>query len=315
MRRTDAAGIPHGPDPVIDGVTLTRRYVRTNGIRLHLVEAGEGPQIVLLHGFPEFWYGWRRQIPFLVEAGFRVIVPDLRGYNRSDRPRGVGSYRLETIVEDVVGLLAAVGASPAVWVGHDWGGAVAWYGAMRHPEAVRRLVVLNSPHPVALARMLRRSPTQLLRFTYAGFFQLPWLPEALLANRWLLRRVLRAGPAPDDEALTRYLEAFPDRASLSGPLNYYRAAVRRPPGAAVSITLPTLVVWGDRDPFLDARLTEGMGRGVEDLRIVHLPHAGHWLHQRNAGEVNRGIHEFLADDREEPSGQGELPPDAGPEPR
>jgi len=286
-------------DPVIDGVALTSRRAQVNGIRLHYVEAGEGPPVVLLHGFPEFWYGWRRQIPFLVGAGCRVIVPDLRGYNRSDRPRGVGSYGLETIVEDVVGLLEALGVSSAVWVGHDWGGAVAWYGAMRHPEAMRRLVVLNSPHPVALARMLRRSPTQLLRFTYAGFFQLPWIPEALLANRRFLRRVLRAGPAPGEDDLTRYLEAFPDRGSLTGPLNYYRAAVRRPPGRAAPITLPTLVVWGDRDPFLDARLTEGMERGVEDLRVVHLPHAGHWLHQRNAGEVNRAIHAFLADDREE----------------
>ena len=299
-------------DPVIDGVALTSRRVQVNGIRLHYVEAGEGPPVLLLHGFPEFWYGWRHQIPFLVEAGYRVIVPDLRGYNRSDRPRGVGSYRLETIVEDTVGLLAAVGADPAVWVGHDWGGAVAWFGAMRHPETVRRLVVLNSPHPVALARMLRRSPSQILRFSYAGVFQLPWLPEALLANRRFLRRVLRAGPAPGEDDLARYLEAFPDRGSLTGPLNYYRAAVRRPPGGAVPITLPTLVVWGDRDPFLDARLTEGMERGVEDLRVVHLPHAGHWLHQRNAEEVNREILGFLADDPENLSGQDEPPRGAGP---
>src|SRR5262249_22187334 len=148
------------------------RRVVLNGLAFHYVEAGTGPLVVLLHGFPEFWYAWRHQIPALAGAGYYVVAPDLRGYNESDKPLGVRNYRIELLVQDVVALIEHTGVRRAVVVGHDWGGVIAWQLAMDHPERVDRLVILNAPHPAAFLRELRR-PTQLLRSAYMLFFQLP----------------------------------------------------------------------------------------------------------------------------------------------
>ena len=163
-----------------------------NGVRLHYVEAGEGPLVVLLHGFPEFWYAWRDQIPALAAAGYRVVAPDMRGYNLSEKPPGVTSYRLEHLTADVAALIRQLGAERATVVGHDWGGAVAWQLPVFHPEVVERLAVLNAPHPGALLRELR-TLEQLRRSWYIAFFQLPWLPELALraGDAALLRRMLR----------------------------------------------------------------------------------------------------------------------------
>jgi epoxide hydrolase 4 len=276
--------------------TLASRRAQVNGVRLHWVEAGEGTPVLLLHGFPELWYAWRFQIPALLAAGYRVIAPDLRGYNASEAPPRISSYRIPALVGDMVALLDHLDAGPTAWIGHDWGGVVAWHATMRHSEAVERLAILNAPHPALFAKALRGSPSQMLRSWYAGLFQLPWLPEAAMAagGRALLRRMLRGGPAPGDAELTAYLEAFPDRASLTAPVHYYRAALRRPPPRPLRISRPTLVIWGDRDRYLLPDLTEGLGEWVEDLRIRHLPEAGHWLHQRSAEEVNGLLIDFLA---------------------
>src|SRR5690606_25014268 len=147
---------------------MQHRSTPANGIGIHYVEAGSGPPIVLLHGFPEFWYAWRRQLPALAAAGFRAVAPDLRGYNLTEGPRGVERYRIEHLVEDAVGLIDALGETRVVLVGHDWGGVVAWYAAMLHPGRVSRLVVLNAPHPAAYARELRRLSSQVWRSGYAG---------------------------------------------------------------------------------------------------------------------------------------------------
>src|SRR5262245_18860577 len=148
MSQTDehASG---GVTPIED---VAFRFVDAGGVRLHVAEAGSGPLVVLLHGFPEFWYAWRHQIPALARAGFHVVAPDMRGYNLSDKPRGVHPYRVPTLVEDVAGLIRASGAPRAAVVGHDWGGLVAWALAMQHPELVDRLVIVNSPHPKNMAR-------------------------------------------------------------------------------------------------------------------------------------------------------------------
>jgi pimeloyl-ACP methyl ester carboxylesterase len=191
----------------------THRDVTANGIRLHLVEMGSGPLVLLLHGFPEFWYAWRFVIPRLAAAGFRVAAPDLRGYGLSERPRGTRRYTLDELSADVAGLVRALGEERAAVVGHDWGGVVAFAAAERHADVVDRLVVVNAPHPRAMRRELR-NPDQLRRSWYAGFFQLPWIPEAVLrAGRFaLLRRVLRTGPhrrgAVTDEDERRYVEAW-----------------------------------------------------------------------------------------------------------
>ena len=179
-------------------------------MRLHYVEAGEGPLVVLLHGFPEFWYGWRRQIEPLAAAGFRVVAPDLRGYNLSSRPDGVESYDIDLLVADIRGLIHERGAESALLVGHDWGGSVAWATAMSHPEVVDRLAILNAAHPRKLSQGLHH-PGQLRKSWYFFFFDLPDLPEAVVhADHWhFFRHFLRdARPAYTPEEIERYIEAW-----------------------------------------------------------------------------------------------------------
>jgi pimeloyl-ACP methyl ester carboxylesterase len=161
---------------------MAHRWVDVHGLRLHCVEAGAGPLVVLLHGFPEFWYAWRHQIPAVADAGYRVVAPNLRGYNTSDKPPRVRDYRPRVLARDVADLVVALGAGSAAVVGHDWGGGLAWLLAMQHPERIERLVVLNAPHPIRLLKGLR-NPRQLRRSWYMLAFQAPWLPERLVAAR------------------------------------------------------------------------------------------------------------------------------------
>lgn len=272
--------------------------VRVNGVRLHYVEAGEGPLVVLLHGFPEFWWGWRRQIPALVEAGFRVIAPDLRGYHLSEKPEGVESYRMELLVEDVAALIRHAGEARAHLAGHDWGGVVGWYLAMHRPELLDRLVVANAPHPSAFAREVRK-PDQMLKSAYVGFFQLPWLSEAALAagDHALIERVFRKEPvrpgAFTDEDIRRYREALSLPGALTATLNYYRAAVRHAAPGVRPIHTPTLLLWGERDPHLVVRLTEGLDEWVRELRVERIPDASHWVLADATERVNRAMVEFL----------------------
>src|SRR5215212_3486762 len=170
---------------------MAHRWVDVGGLRLHCVQAGTGPLVVLLHGFPEFWYAWRHQLPALADAGYRVVAPDLPGYNTSDKPPRVRDYRPRALAQEVADLIAALGADSATVAGHDWGGGLAWLLAMHHPERVQRLVVLNAPHPIRFLKGLR-SPRQLRRSWYMLAFQLPWLPERLVAASDF--RALRRGP-------------------------------------------------------------------------------------------------------------------------
>ncbi len=299
-----------GYRPPTDGWTHGETVV--NGLRLHHVEAvpssadRTGPLVILLHGFPEFWYSWRHQFPALAGAGFRAIAPDLRGYNLSDRPRGVHPYRIEALVEDVVGLIGRAGAGRAVLVGHDWGGLIAWYVAMRRPEVVERLVVLNAPHPAVFARELR-TPAQLARSSYQFFFQLPRLPEATLRARdyAAVRRTLRRDPvhpgAFTGEDIARYVAALDRPGALTATINYYRAAYRRNPLRALReirpVTMPTLLIWGERDRFLGLGLTRGLDRWAPDLRLVRIPDASHWVQNDTPGRVNDALLAFLREGR------------------
>ncbi|TAH38249.1 MAG: alpha/beta hydrolase [Planctomycetota bacterium] len=275
---------------------------RVNGLRLHWVEAGDGPLLLLLHGFPDFWYSRKLQIPALAQSGFHVVAPDLRGYNLSEKPKGARSYRIEALVNDGLGLIEHFGAGQARLAGHDWGGAVAWALAAAHPERVARLAVLNSPHPAAMARELRRL-RQLRRSWYIFFFQLPWLPEA--AIRWRgfarLRRLLRRDPvrphAFTDEDIRLYVEALAQPGALTASLNYYRAAVRgmfrRRPKGSSHVGVPALLIWGEQDRYLGLELTENMERWIPDLRVQRLPDASHWVHWDAPDEVNRYLLDFF----------------------
>jgi pimeloyl-ACP methyl ester carboxylesterase len=277
------------------------RHITANGIRLHLVEAGAGPLVVLLHGFPEFSYSWRRQLPALAAAGLHAVAPDLRGYNESDRPPSVRDYRLRHLIDDVAGLITALGEQRAAIVGHDWGGAIAWKLAMLRPDVVERLVILNAPHPAAFARELRR-PMQWLRSWYMLFFHVPWLPEWLLSagDFALLARTLRTEPVSRDAFspvdVQEYKRAFARRGALTAAINYYRALARYPGEMRRgdrAITVPTLLIWGERDRYLGVGMTERLERWVPNVRVVRLANASHWVQNDAAAEVNRLLIDFL----------------------
>jgi len=286
---------------------LTHHEAIVNGVRLHYVQAGQGPLVVLLHGFPEFWYGWRLQIPALAAAGYRVIAPDMRGYNLSEKPPTVADYRMEALTSDVAALIRHAGEESAVVVGHDWGGAVAWETAIRLPQVVRRLVVLNAPHPAAMLRELR-TVEQLRRSWYMFFFQLPWLPEALarLSGYSALEAVFRRDPtragAYSDEDIRLYRQAVARPGALTGAINYYRALFRQAPAGALrgmralpTITVPTLLIWGMRDRYLGPRLLDGLDQWVANLRVERLPDASHWVMADEPQRVNDLLLGFLRD--------------------
>ena len=280
---------------------LEDRFVVVDGVRLRYVEAGAGPLVLLLHGFPEFWWSWRRQIPALVEAGFRVVAVDQRGYGLSDRPPSWRDYRIERLAADVDALIAALGEERAHVVGHDWGAAVAWTVASLHPERVQRLAILNVPHPERMERALRTSLKQLRRSWYMFFFQIPGLPERLIRARG--RRALEAvyGEArpgaftPDD--LDRYERALLGPGGLKGPIDWYRAALRRNPAALARqyrpIGAPTLVIWGQQDRHLGAEWATPTPALVPDVRMAWLPDASHWVQHDEPEAVNRLLVEFL----------------------
>ncbi len=282
--------------------------VLDGGVRLHYVEAGEGQRlVVLLHGFPEFWYSWRHQIQPLVDAGFHIVAPDMRGYNLSDKPKGWRSYDMQFLAGDVAALIRHFGVERADVVGHDWGAAVAYGVAALHPESVRRLAILNVPHP---ARMLAgfRTFKQLRKSWYMFFFQIPVLPEWLLRRDGYspIKRALRADGAKlgrptvfGDEELEHYVRAWSYDGALTAMLDYYRAALRQSPRAAGArmrpISAPTLVIWGDRDTALGSELAEPEARWVKDVRVVHLPEATHWVQHDDPERVNELLTEFLSD--------------------
>ena len=280
------------------------REAVVNNVRLHWVEQGSGPLVLLLHGFPEFWWGWRRQLPALAGAGFRAVAPDLRGYNLSEKPKGARSYRVSIVVEDVAALVRYLGAERAHLVGHDWGGVVAWHTAMRHPEVVDRLAIINAPHPAVFSREMRH-PRQFLRSWYAFFFQLPRLPEAAIRARGFaaLERLFRGTARPgafSDADIARYKEALARPGALTAALNYYRAYVShffRPGGAKQAprrtVERPTLVIWGEKDQALNLHNLDGLERYVPDLRVERLPEAGHWVMADDPQRVNALLTAFF----------------------
>ena len=286
------------PLPDVPSAESTVREV--NGVDLHVVAAGdrEDPLVVLLHGFPEFWYGWRDHVPGLVEAGYRVLVPDQRGYNRSDKPDGVGAYAVENLSGDIGALIESAGRESAHVVGHDWGAAVAWDLALRHPESVDRLGIINVPHPSVFEATLKSSLRQMRKSWYMFFFQLHRIPE------WVQRRgdferlvegleTAEAGTFTEED-IEHYRAAWRREGALTGMLNWYRALFRAgedPPRERVEA--PTLVVWGEGDQFL---LPEMAPKSVEycaDGRLERFPEASHWVqHERREQVVELLVEHF-----------------------
>ncbi|MGH3179269.1 MAG: alpha/beta fold hydrolase [Streptosporangiaceae bacterium] len=280
---------------------LREGYAEIGDQRLHYVEAGEGPLVVLLHGFPEFWYGWRQQIAPLAAAGFRVVAPDTRGYNLSSKPEGVAAYDVGLLADDIKGLIHERGAETAMLVGHDWGGSIAWTLAMNHPEVVDRLAILNAAHPRKLSQGLHH-PDQLRKSWYFFFFALPDLPETVVhANHWhFFRHFLRdARPPFTPEQTDRYVEAWSQPGASTGMINYYRSSVRQSQKKAEAalrpIKAPTLVIWGERDHYLGPELAEPEHDDVPSLaRVERLPDASHWVHHDEAERVTQLLIDFFA---------------------
>jgi len=283
-------------DPRTSGI-----FLQSNGIMLHGMEAGpkDGPLVVLLHGFPEFWWGWRHQIEPLAQAGFRVLAPDQRGYNLSDKPEGRRAYELDTLARDVIGLADALGYDTCSLVGHDWGGLAAWWTATRHPERINRLVAINAPHPDIAGSYMRRHPSQMLRSSYIGFFQLPIVPEAFLsaghykALRRSLLRTSRKGTFAQSD-LAEYEKAWARPGALTAMLNWYRAVPFKPSlPEGVKLTMPVLAIWGMRDPFLEFGLCEDSLALCTRSQVARLDKATHWVHLEEPEAVSQKLLDFL----------------------
>ena len=277
---------------------MLHRLIPTNGIILHTVLDGpeDGPVVLLLHGFPEFWYGWRRQIPALAAAGFRVLAPDQRGYNLSDRPRALSAYSLDALANDALGLIDASGRERVYLVGHDWGAMVAWWVALIAPHRVQRLAILNVPHPTVMLKHITTDPAQMSRSLYAAFFQLPGLPERMMAaNDWrLLARTLQETSLPgtfSDADLEEYRRAWSRPRAMTTMLNWYRALVRRPPADVPSprVVVPTTVLWGMRDFALRAVMAEESAALCDDGELLAFPDNTHWLQHEAAAAVHAAL--------------------------
>jgi epoxide hydrolase 4 len=286
----------------MDNLNLEETFVKTNGIRLHTVMAGpkSGPPVVLLHGFPETWQCWIRQVPALTAAGCRVIIPDQRGYNLSDKPKGVEAYRIDTLVEDIVGLIKALDYEKVNLVGHDWGAFVAWMLAIKRPDMLHRLGIINVPHPAVAKRFLKRDFEQMRRSLYALFFQLPWLPETLMRiGDWRLAAsgICRSGKpnAFTDEDIKKYKEAWSQPGAMTAMLNWYRAAVRYQSEITngMQVKVRTLILWGVQDFALSRRMARPSLDYCEDGNLIFFPEATHWVQREEADEVNRRLLEFI----------------------
>ncbi|WP_123535812.1 alpha/beta fold hydrolase [Halosimplex salinum] len=276
-------------------VESTRHTV--NDVDLHVVRAGDpdDTMVVLLHGFPDFWYGWRHQIPALAEAGYYVVAPDQRGYNLSEKPRGIDAYRMRELSRDIVDLVAAEGRESAHVVGHDWGAAVAWDLALRYPDTVDRLGIINVPHPSVMRRTLRSNPRQLVRSWYMFAFQIPLLPEAVL-GRGDAQGVVdllegSANPGAFTEAdVAYYRDAWQRQGAIRGAVNWYRALIRRPDEPPrETVKAPTLVVWGDEDVALLPKMANESIGHCSDGILERIPWASHWVHDEEPGRVNDAL--------------------------
>ncbi len=278
--------------------------VQGSGVTLHVASSGTGALVVLLHGFPECWYSWHRQIPALAEAGFKVLAPDLRGYNLSDKPRGVDSYHVSHVIDDVAEVVRAHGGERAHIVGHDWGGIIAWCFAARYPHLVNKLVILNAPHMGVYREIIGRSK-QLLKSWYVLLFALPWIPEWRLSrkNYAAVRRMFKKMPVrPDafsEEDIDYLVEAISRPGALTAALNYYRCGVRRRGAMQIARTAytdaETLIIWGEQDMALGLELLEGNEKYAPNLKIHRISDAGHWVQNEAADEVNAVLVKFLSE--------------------
>ena len=275
--------------------------IETNGIKLHYVSQGTGKLMLMLHGFPEFWYSWRHQIPEFAD-NYRVVALDLRGYNDSDKPQELEAYKMSALIADVRGVIDGLGYKDCVLVAHDWGGAIAWSFAYAYPEMVEKLIVLNIPHPAKFVEGLK-TPQQLLKSWYIFAFQIPWLPEFLFRlNDYQAIKNAFLGMAIDKTAfseadLNAYRDAAAKPGALTAMINYYRCIFLSLFNGNDSyekiLDVPTLTIWGENDTALGKELTFGTEKYVKDWQIKYIPNCSHWVQQEQPALVNSYIREFI----------------------
>jgi pimeloyl-ACP methyl ester carboxylesterase len=304
--RTSLEGlsIPGWHDEVLDG------YIFVNGIRIRKVEIGQRDQslVILLHGFNDFWWGWREQMGPLASAGYNIISPDQRGYNLSEKPPGIRAYDPDILSSDIIELAKASGHERFHLIGHDLGGQIAWWLASRYPEHVQTLTTINSMHPQALWAYIKRHPRQWLRNWYIEFFRLPRLPEAMLSrhNYSLVRDGIRAVSRQDtfsDEIYRIYKEAWARPGTMKGMINWYRALRRKPQTSDWRITVPNLMLWGNRNQYLDQDLARASLAHCADGKVVWFENGTHYLHLEEVKAVNDTILAFLKNPDSFPSEQ------------
>jgi len=291
--------VSHTDASLLSDHDVESTYRDVNDVQLHVVAAGDpdAPLVVLLHGHPDFWYGWRDQIRALVEAGFRVVVPDQRGCNLSDAPDGIDAYRQSELVADVRELIHSEGRESAHVVGHDFGGFVAWNVALRHPSMVDRLGIFNVPHPTVYRETLRSSPQQIARSWYVWFYQVPKLPEWTLARNDLANMVasleITSNPGTfDDETIARYKAAW-RHSGITPRINWYRGFRRSDSPSHDTVTQPTLICWGEDDVALLPSMAAKSVGYCRDGQLRTFPDASHWVHHERA-EVTEALRRHLS---------------------
>ena len=290
--------------PAIAGVDIEERKIRTSdGYTLSVKCAGpaDGQPILFLHGFPEFWYGWRKQIGYFASNGYHVIVPDQRGYNDSDKPERIAEYSLVQLAEDVAAIVRQLKLSETVLVGHDWGAAAAWQAAIRHPALFSRLVILNVPHPRTMFKTLVTNLKQLMKSWYMFFFQLPFVPAWIAALDGYVRfaegmRSTANEGSFSDEDLAAYREAWQKPNAFDSMVNWYRAAFRHPDLSTEQVVeVPTLILWGKGDRFLEATMATESLHYCRSARVKYFENATHRLQHDEPDAVNAEIEKFIRD--------------------
>jgi pimeloyl-ACP methyl ester carboxylesterase len=289
---------------------LEHHFADLDGMRLHYVDAGKGPLMLFVHGFPEFWYAWKDQLEEF-SRDHHAVALDMRGHNLSDKPADVKAYRPKNLVADLRNLIDHLGGWPCIVVAHDWGGAAAWNLAAQHPGYIDKLVIINSPHPLTFARELRDNPAQIEASRYMLLLRQADSGQLLAQDNYaplaaMLNKSTHGAAWLTDETLERYREAWAQPGALNCSLNYYRASPLHPatpeePGAAAlefdpsqfMVRVPTLVIWGERDSALLPGLLDGLDEYVTDLTVKRIADGSHWVVHEHPAEVNRLIREFI----------------------
>ncbi|UCD01420.1 MAG: alpha/beta hydrolase [Promethearchaeota archaeon] len=266
-------------------------FIETNEIKLHTIIVGSGEPLILLHGFPEFWYCWSKVIPFLKDD-FKLVIPDMRGYNLSDKPEGVENYKAEILVEDIKGLCESLNLGRFNLAGHDWGGAVAWIFAEKYSELLKKLIILNAPHHKIFQKVLRTDKEQQKASNYMFEFLKPNSEKFIIENDYKALKEAVFTKSFTDFDKEKYIEAWSQPGAIVGGVNYYRAITSFNEWKGI-IETPTLVLWGMNDIALRPQLLEGLSDYVKDLRIERNEESSHWITHDAPEFVSSKIREFI----------------------